>query len=429
MPDRVTAAKVFLWAEQIGAVVWDEQTEVATFAYTQSFRGLGLQPSPIHMPVAVNEKKQFTFRVLNRETYSGLPGMLADVLPDKFGNTLIDVWLAKSGRVALSMNPVEKLLYMGSRAMGALEFRPAIKQAASKAVDVSIADLITLTNKIMQQKSRLDVNACDHEALASILQIGTSAGGARPKGIVAIHEKTRHIISGQAKIPKHYQHWIIKFDGISDMELGEPQGYGRIEYAYHLMARDAGINMTECELWEEGSHAHFMTRRFDRHGNEKTHMQSLCAIAHYDFNMPGAYSYEQALLIAQKIGLSKPEIRQLFKRMVFNIIARNQDDHTKNITFLMDQKGKWTLSPAYDVTYSHNPAGVWTNSHQMSVNGKRDHFTITDIIAVASAFSIQARPIIDEVKEAVNNWPQYAHSADVSAAHRKEIAKHHRLQL
>lgn len=425
MTELVTAAKVYLWGQQIGAVTWNESTQVATFAYTRNFLG-EIQPSPIHMKVPKNTLQQFTFRNLSKETYSGLPGMLADSLPDKFGNALIDVWLAKSGRGTGSMNPVEKLLYMGNRSMGALEFRPALKRASSKAVDVSIQNLISLTNDIIHQKAKLDVHACDQEALASILQIGTSAGGARPKGIVAIHEKTGHIISGQAKVPKYYEHWIIKFDGVSDVELGEPQGYGRIEYAYYLMARDAGIDMTECKLWEEGGRAHFMTRRFDRKRNEKIHMQSLCGIAHYDFNMPGAYSYEQALLVAQQIGLSKLELTQLFRRMVFNIIARNQDDHTKNIAFLMEQTGQWKLSPAFDVTYSHNPAGVWTNSHQMSVNGKRDDFTASDIAAAGDAFSINSKPIINDVMDAAKNWPQYAKRAGVSGTRIKEIAQYHR---
>jgi serine/threonine-protein kinase HipA len=342
----IDTAKVYLWGKQIGAVAWNAPVQAATFAYTADFYKTGLQPSPLHMPVSGSNMGTFTFSNLNRETFDGLPGMLADALPDKFGNTLINVWLAKNGRAEGSMNPIEKLLYMGNRSMGALEFRPAMKRASSKAVDVNIDELLELTNNIMQQKSSLNVNTYDEEALTSILQIGSSAGGARPKGIIAMHEVTGHIISGQATIPKGYQHWIIKFDGVSDMELGKPLGYGCIEYAYHLMARAAGIEMTACKLWEEGGRAHFMTRRFDRAGNEKIHMQTLCGIAHYDFNAAGAYSYEQALLIAQQIGLPKPALSQLFKRMVFNVIARNQDDHSKNISFLMGKDGVWRLSPA-----------------------------------------------------------------------------------
>jgi serine/threonine-protein kinase HipA len=424
----IETAKVFLWDSQIGAVAWNEQAKAATFAYTDGFIKTGLQPSPIHMPASRGRKETFTFRNLGRDTYSGLPGMLADTLPDKFGNALINLWLAKNGRAEGSMNPVEKLLYMGNRSMGALEFRPAMRKAASKAVDVNIQDLLELTNNIMHQKAKLDVNAYDDDALTSILQVGTSAGGARPKGIVAIHEKSGHIISGQAAIPDHYQHWIIKFDGVSDMELGEPKGYGRIEYAYHLMAKAAGINMTECKLWEEGGRAHFTTRRFDRDGNKKIHMQSLCGIAHYDFNMAGAYSYEQALLVMQQIGLPKTEMSQLYRRMVFNIVARNQDDHTKNIAFLMTPDGEWKLSPAFDVTYSHNPAGVWTNQHQMLAAGKRDDFSRDDLIKVGNDFSLpHPESVIDEVVSTVDNWLSYAGKAGVAENAAQEIREAHRL--
>ena len=430
MAKAIETAKVYLWDTQIGAVAWNEQAKAATFAYTDDFSKTGIQPSPIHMPTSKGRKETFTFRNLGRETYSGLPGMLADALPDKFGNALINLWLAKNGRAEDSMNPVEKLLYMGNRSMGALEFRPAIRKATSKAVDVNMQELLELTNSIMHQKSKLDVNACDDEALTSILQVGTSAGGARPKGVVAIHEKSGHIISGQAAIPDHYQHWIIKFDGVSDMELGEPQGYGRIEYAYHLMAKAAGIDMTECKLWEEGGRAHFMTRRFDRKGNKKIHMQSLCGIAHYDFNMAGSYSYEQALMVMQQIGLPKAEISQLYRRMVFNIVSRNQDDHTKNIAFLMTSDGTWKLSPAFDVTYSHNPAGVWTNQHQMRAAGKRDDFSRDDLVKVGKDFSLpHPESVIDMVTAAASNWPIYAESAGVPESTAKEIGSAHRRYL
>ena len=430
MAKLTQTAQVFLWGIQIGAVAWNAQANAATFAYTDDFSKTWLQPSPIHMPASGGRKENFTFRNLSRETYSGLPGMLADALPDKFGHALINLWLAKNGRAEDSMNPVEKLLYMGNRSMGALEFRPAIRKATSKAVDVNMQEILELTNSIMHQKSALDVNACDDEALTSILQVGTSAGGARPKGIVAIHEKSGHIISGQATIPEHYRHWIIKFDGVSDMELGEPQGYGRIEYAYHLMAKDAGIDMSPCKLWEEGGRAHFMTHRFDRESNKKIHMQSLCGIAHYDFNMAGSYSYEQALMIMQKIGLSKAEMSQLYRRMVFNIVARNQDDHTKNIAFLMTPDGTWKLSPAFDVTYSHNPAGVWTHQHQMRAAGKRDHFNRDDLVKVAKDFSLpRPESVIDAVIAAVSHWLTYADNAGISESTAKEIGNSHRRYL
>jgi len=369
MSKSVYAANVFLGALQIGAVVWDEESQSAVFSYTDECIKSGMQLSPLHMPISSKALNKFSFKNLSKDTFAGLPGMLADALPDKFGNALIDVWLAKSGRSIGSMNPVEKLLYMGNRSMGALEFQPSPMKDKAVDFDVNLDDLLKLTSAIMEQRGDLDVSKYSDNALTSILQIGTSAGGARPKGILAINEKTGHIISGHASAPKGYEHWLLKFDGVSDMELGKPQGYGRIEYAYYLMASEAGINMSESKLWEENGRAHFMTKRFDRVDGKKIHMQSLCGLAHYDFNMAGAYSYEQALMVALGLGLNHADLSQLFRRMVFNVMARNQDDHTKNIAFLMDEKGVWALSPAYDVTYAHNPSGIWTHQHQMSLAG------------------------------------------------------------
>jgi len=423
-------AEVFLWGEQMGAVVWDEQAQAAVFSYTDDFIKTGIQPSPLHMPTIGNEGNRFMFQGLAKETFYGLPGMLADVFPDKFGHAIIDAWLAKQGRMPGSMNPVEKLLYMGTRSMGALEFRPALKKEAARQIDVNMDEMLAITNEIMQRKGKLDVSQYDDGSLASILQIGTSAGGARPKGIVAIHEKTNKIISGHASTPKGFKHWIMKFDGVSDMELGKPQGYGRREYAYYLMALDAGISMAESKLWEEHGRAHFMTRRFDRIGGEKVHMQSLCGMAHFDYNMSGAYSYEQAMMIAMRLGLQHADMQQLFRRMVFNVVMRNQDDHTKNIAFLMGQDGIWKLSPAYDVTYSHNPAGVWTSNHQMSLAGKRDGFTKQDLISVANTIGIKgAHAMIEQVLETASKWSLFAKHAGVLSEHVDEVQQYLRIDL
>jgi len=421
-----SVAEVYLWGEQIGAVAWDSNRQYATFAYTDKFARTGLQPSPLLMPTDGGRKKRFTFTNLNRDTFAGLPGMLADSLPDRFGNAMIDVWLAKEGRT--NINPVEKLLYMGSRGMGALEFRPAIRSATSRAVPIDMPGIIELANQVMQAKGELQVSSNDNDALNAILQIGTSAGGARPKGIVAINSKTKEIISGQAAIPIGFDHWIIKFDGITDMELGEPKQFGRIEFAYYLMAKASGIDMIECDLWEESGRAHFMTRRFDRANGGKIHMQSLCALAHYDFNRARAYSYSQALLATMRITKLQKDIEELYRRMVFNVLARNQDDHTKNISYLMDQTGAWMLSPAYDLTYAHNPAGQWTNEHQMLVNGKSSGFTRKDLQVVGDEFHIR-HSVIEKVETAVNNWPEYARLAGLNEDIVREIGNNHRTRL
>jgi serine/threonine-protein kinase HipA len=318
--------------------------------------------------------------------------------------------------------------------MGALEFSPSIIEKHDTSVAVEISELVALTQTIMRERKTLAVTLGDLEqeksdAIMDILRVGTSAGGARPKAVIAM-DKEGNVLSGQAKAPKGYDYWILKFDGVTDLELGAPRGYGRIEYAYHLMARAAGITMAESRLLEENNRAHFMTQRFDRVDGKKIHMQSLCGIAHYDFNQAGAYSYEQVFAVMRKLRLSKADAAEQYRRMVFNIIARNLDDHTKNIAFLMDADGKWNLSPAYDVIYSHNPAGKWTSQHQLSVNGKRDKFTHDDLIAVGESISLtKSAQIIDEVVEAVRRWPEFAKQAEVPAKTVNEIASHHRLMI
>jgi serine/threonine-protein kinase HipA len=371
---------------------------------------------------------------LNRDTFHGLPGLLADALPDKFGNAVIDAWLVRNGRDSADFSPVERLCYTASRGMGALEFRPAVSQGLDRPVPLEIAELARLAQEITEKRFALDVTLGgnhkeDNEAIADILRVGTSAGGARPKAVIAMNDQG-HVISGQAEVPAGYEYWILKFDGVSDLELGEPKGYGRIEYAYSLMAKAAGLEMTDCRLLEEHGRAHFLTRRFDRAGGKRIHMQSLCGLAHYDFNMPGAYGYEQAFAVMRKLRVSKACAMQQYRRMIFNVIARNQDDHTKNIAFIMDNDGKWRLSPAFDVTYSHNPAGQWTNQHQMSINGKRDHFLLDDLIAVGESISLpRPRKLIKEVTDAVQHWPLFARQAELTAARTAEISRYHRLDL
>ena len=436
MVKKIDTAIVRLWGDTVGAVSWLDDRGYAVFEYDRDFISKGLDIAPIAMGLgtARSGDGKFFFPALNKDTYLGLPGLLADVLPDKFGNSIIDAWLARNGRDSSSFSPVERLCYTGKRGMGALEFSPPVIEDYDRSVAVEIAELVELAQDIMNERKGLKVQLGDkdqnkEDAILDILRVGTSAGGARPKAVIAMNDKG-DVISGQAEVPEDYDYWLLKFDGVSDLELGEPRGYGRIEYAYYLMAQEAGINMTESRLLEENGRAHFMTKRFDRVDGSKLHLQSLCGVAHYDFNMAGAYSYEQAFEVMRKLRLSKAEATQQYRRMLFNIIARNQDDHTKNISFLMGKDGKWKLSPAYDVTYSHNPAGKWTNQHQMSLNGKRDHFTREDLILTGRAISIsKPEAIIDEVMAAVDRWQEFADIAGVSSKVSAELRKNHRTKI
>lgn len=435
MVTNVSTAIVRLWGMQVGAVAWYEDRGFGAFEFAPSFLKSGLDIAPLWMPLSEAQTAQiFQFPTLNRDTFWGLPGLLADTLPDKFGNAIIDAWLARNGRSAASFNPVERLCYTGTRGMGALEFAPPMNNQLERAVPVEVSDMVALAQDVMAHRVTLDTQLGDGdrengEALLDILRVGTSAGGARPKAVIAMNGEGR-IMSGQSKAPKGYDYWILKFDGVSDLELGEPKDYGRIEYAYHLMARAAGIDMTECRLLEENGRAHFLTKRFDREAGEKLHLQSLCGVAHYDFNMAGAYGYEQAFEVMRRLRVTKAEALQQYRRMLFNVVARNQDDHTKNIAFLMGRDGKWRLAPAFDVTYSHNPKGKWTNQHQMTINGKRDNFTRADLLAVGESISL-TRPadILEEVVNAVERWPEFARQAGLSEAKSGEIASYHRLKF
>ena len=436
MVKKIDTAIVTLWGETVGAVSWIDERGHGIFEYDKDFVKKGLDISPIKMSLndARNGDAKFSFTSLNKDTFLGLPGMLADVLPDKFGNSIIDAWLSRNGRDSSSFSPVERLCYTGKRGMGALEFSPSIIESYDESVTVEISELVKLAQDIMHERKGINVQFSESDnnnadAILDILRVGTSAGGARPKAVIAMNKEGK-VMSGQADVPKGYDYWLLKFDGVTDLELGEPGGYGRIEYAYYLMAKTAGINMSQCKLLEENGRAHFMTKRFDRVGEKKQHMQSLCGIAHYDFNMAGAYSYEQAFEVMRKLRLSKAEAVEQYRRMLFNIIARNQDDHTKNISFLMNPDGKWKLSPAYDVTYSHNPAGKWTNQHQMSVNGKRDHFTREELISTGESISLsKPEDIINEVIAAVNKWPEFAKQAGVNKKTSLNISEYHRTGL
>ncbi len=432
MIDQTKTAFIKLWEHLVGAVAWDVENEFSTFEYDPDFLKLGLDVSPLRMPIeaARSGAAIFSFRTLPKDTYYGLPGMLADALPDRFGNDLINRWLATQGRSPESFNPVERLCYTGKRAMGALEFEPVLHQALEKSVPVEVAELVKLAQKAVDDRANLKVELGDDptEALLNILRVGTSAGGNRPKAIIAWDESTDEVLSGQVEAPPGFGYWVLKFDGVKDRSLGDPAGFGRIEYAYYLMAKDAGINMNESRLLEEEGRAHFMTRRFDRNSQGgKLHCQTLCAIAHFDFNAAGAYSYEQAFQVNRELRLPYEDMEQFFRRMVFNVIARNQDDHTKNISYLMDQKGIWRLSPAYDIIYAYNPSGRWTHNHQMTINGKRTDFSEGDLIRVGKEMGIRhERLIIMEIVDAVSQWHKYSKEAGVERDQVLEIRNNFR---
>ena len=419
-----------LWDTLVGAVAWDPELEFATFEFDPSFIRRGLDIAPLKMPLADARRgtTKYQFRTLPKDTYKGLPGMIADALPDRFGNAVIDAWLARQGRTAESFNPVERLCYTGKRAMGALEFTPILERSLERSVSIEIGELVELAQAIADERANLHrhLNKGKSDALLNILRVGTSAGGNRPKAIIALNDETQEVRSGQVEAPSGFDYWVLKFDGVKDNTLGDPAGYGRIEYAYYGMAIKAGIKMMECRLLEEHGRAHFMTRRFDR-VKGKLHLQSLCAIAHFDFNSPGAYSYEQAFQVNRELRLPYEDMEQLYRRMVFNVVARNQDDHTKNIAYLMDEDGKWRLSPAFDVIYSYNPRGAWTSKHQMTINGKRDAFLKDDLLHVGEEMGIRGgKQILDQIVEVVSNWELFAKDAEVEESQVKSLANAHR---
>jgi serine/threonine-protein kinase HipA len=429
-------AEVRLWGRTIGAVSMDEERDYAAFQYTNEFAESGIEVAPLTLPLST---RVYEFPELPRRTFHGLPGFLADSLPDRFGNALIDAWLATQGRTSESFNAIERLCYTGMRGMGALEFEPVLGPRPRKSTTVDIDALVRLASEILTERrgfKRTLSLAGRQKALADILKVGTSAGGARAKAVIAWNRKTNEVRSGQVTAGPGFSYWLLKFDGVAgnkDKELDDPQGYGVIEYAYSLMAHAAGITMSECRLLEEHGRRHFMTRRFDRLADGgKLHMQSLGALAHLDYNQAGAYSYEQAFLAIRQLELPMAAMEELFRRMLFNIVGRNQDDHVKNIAFLMNREGEWSLAPAFDVTYSYNPSGSWTATHQMTLNGKRDAFTMADVRAGAKSAGLKrgrAEAILEDVRGAVGRWAEFASRAKLTPEVAEKIRKAHRLEL
>lgn len=419
-----TVAAVKIWNRKVGAVLWDESKNVGVFEFDKNFIDSGLELSPIILPLseAGKGRRVFSFPFLNFKTFKGLPGLLADSLPDKFGNQVINAWLAQQGKTAQSFNPVDRLCHIGKRGMGALEFEPESGSSIIPSNKLEINALVEFAKEVLAERASFQTNLQSEKGFSDILQVGSSAGGARAKAIIAYNQKTGEVRSGQIAGLDGFDYWLIKFDGVTNHQLGDPKGYGNIEYAYYLMATAAGINMMESKLKIENQRAHFMTKRFDRVNNQKMHMQTLCGLAHFDYNMPGSYSYEQALMVMRQMQLPYPDMVELFRRMVFNAMARNQDDHTKNISFLMNSKGKWSLSPAYDVTFAYNPSNFWLKAHQMTINGKKENIELNDVLTLAKNVNIKKpKQIIDECREAILKWDEFAEKALIPSTQQKEI--------
>jgi len=417
----VDAARVTMFSMPVGTIRWDNRYGVVQFEYDRSFLGRGLEPSPLMMPV--REGRVYSFAGLNRDTYMGLPGMLADSLPDTYGRALFDRWLALTG--SKSSNPIETLCFLGKRCMGALEFEPAIDVNYDQNQRFEIDALVNVAREALNEKASFGVNLTDDAktAIAEILRLGTSAGGQRAKAIIAYNKTTGEVRSGQVEAPEGFDYYLIKLDGVSaNAGFRETENYGRLEYSFYKLARACGIEMTECSLIEENGRAHFLTKRFDREDGKKIHMQTLCGIAHYDFRLLRGYSYEQAFNVMRALRLPYSAAREMFRRMVFNVVVRNQDDHTKNISFLMGADGHWRLSPAYDMGYAYNPNGGWTSQHQMSIAGKFDDITKNDLLTFAKANNIKdAAEVIEEVMDAVARWPKLAAECDVPSEMINEI--------
>lgn len=432
-------AEVHLWGHLVGALAYDEETRISRFEYAPQWLALRTEIAPLHMPGSTGI---YQFTDLNPQTYRGLPAVFSDTLPDDFGNSVINAWLVRNGRDVNSFNPIERLLYSGKRGMGALEYQPAIRENSALNQQMELESLVAMAQQILDQRAGLkrtvDIQQANDDAMSALFQVGTSAGGARAKALVALNAQRTEIRSGQVDAAPGFEHFLLKFDGVEEHKMqsevfGDPQGFGRMEYAYYLMARDCGIDISPSELLIDGSRAHFITRRFDRAGNRKLHYASFCAMDHADYKKPGSYSYEQLLAVARQLRLPRQDAVEIFRRMVFNVIARNHDDHSKNTGFVLDSmQASWRLAPAFDLAYSYKKDSPWVNAHQMSLNGKRDNFTRADLMAVANLignFNQQAKQIIDQVQQVVSRWSDYADSTGVFDNLASEIKSNQRLSI
>lgn len=426
----MNTAYVKIWGELVGAVAWDETTGYATFEYDPKFKNKGWDLAPLQMSITGN-KNSFNFPALRKridpalDTFKGLPGLLADVLPDRYGNDLINLWLAQQGRPIDSMNPVETLCFIGTRGMGALEFEPTTLKESKRAFSVEIDSLVYIAQKMLSKKEAFVTNlkADEEKAILEILRIGTSAGGARPKAVIAYNEHTGEVKSGQTNAPRGYDHWLIKLDDVSDVQLGVSKGYGRVEMAYYNMAIACGIDMMPSRLMEENGRAHFMTKRFDREGSTKHHIQTFCAMKHFDYNLVTSFSYEQLFQTMRELKLTYSDAEQMFRRMVFNVVARNCNDHTKNFAFRLKKDEKWELAPAYDICHAYQPKHLWVSQHALSINGKRTNVTRDDLLIIGKSIKHKkAADTIEEISNIVNQWKIFADEVMVSPKLRDEIA-------
>lgn len=411
-------AKVILWGTVVGYFYYDEYKEYIVFEYDKEFISSGIELSPIKMPLS---RKLYEFPELRNTSFKGVPGLLSDSLPDKFGNAIIDNWLSTQGRTTDSFNVLERLCYTGKRGMGALEYVPDSNEKLTKDEQISIQKMTEFASSILLNKELEILTDKDEISYQQLVKLGTSAGGARAKAVVAFNKTTNEFRSGQIDLNSDFEYWLIKFDGVlknGDHNLVDDTKYTLIEYVYYKMAIKAGIHMSECILYQDEKHAHFMTKRFDRENGKKIHMQSLGALLHIDYDIPGLCSYEQAAITAKNIGCPSSDIEQLYRRMVFNVLAVNQDDHVKNISFLMDRNGKWRISPAYDITFSYNLNNRWLKSHQMTINGKSNLFTIEDLLHSGKIMDIskpRCKRIIDEVSRSIKEFESIALEIGVDA--------------
>lgn len=432
MQDLIVDVK--LWGRLVGSLVWDATTGMAVFEYDSAFRRNGIELAPLTMPLSLGNRP-FSFPTNRTECFKGLPGLIADALPDKFGNQIITEWFTRQGLPVGEITPLERLCYVGQRAMGALEFEPSKSSALlNESTEIYIDELTRLAEDIFTKREAFQERMFQEDkTILDILRVGTSAGGAKPKAIIAYNEQTNEVRSGQVKAPDGFGYWLLKFDGVTysehDSITVNPKGIGNVEYAYYKMAQACGIEMAECRLLTENSNHHFMTRRFDRtDSGNKIHMQTVAGLAHLDRDQ--RHSYEEVFGIIRKMNLPMEASLQLFRRMVFNVVARNNDDHTKNFSFLMDQQGRWKLAPAYDICYSYKPGGRWIGQHQLSLNGKQDGFTRLDLSTVGERMGIRrCGEIIDEVTHAVSKWRSIAQDCGVRESHINEIEKNLLLDL
>jgi serine/threonine-protein kinase HipA len=428
----VDVAEIKIWGHLAGALRWDIDRKLGVFQYDSAFLKKGIELAPLKLPLSGGDKL-YSFPDLRplpgevTSTFKGLPGLIADALPDRYGNQLINAWLASNGRTPQSMNPVELLCFIGRRAMGALEFEPAKHGTVIVSQSLELKSLVEAAGAILNNRKQFKTNlsADKRQAMIEVLKVGTSAGGARPKAVIAFNEQTGEVKSGQTSAPEGFSHWLLKLDGVSDTQFGQSHGYGRVEMAYYLMARDCGIEMMECRLMEENGRAHFMTKRYDREGNSiRHHVQTFCAMQHFDFNQVHSFSYEQLFQTMRLLRLDYPQAEQMFRRMVFNVLAVNCDDHTKNFSFILKEHENWQLAPAYDVCFSYDPQSIWVSQHALSIQGKRKEISVVDLMQIALRNNIRkADEIISQIKDVVSRWPEYAAKTGVEKKLREHILK------